>query len=100
MQYAFSEENGTTIVAFSGTLEFSNNEIFEKALEHLKAARPKKVAIDLRKVTGLDSVGLGLLYIAKEELDEIHCQLSLRGANGQVARLLNLSNARMSFTIE
>lgn len=100
MKYTSSESAGALIVNITGILDFSCNEEFEVMLDSLKASKPRKVVIDLSGVSSLDSVGLGLLFIAKEEFTDIQCQFSLRRPQGAVARLLNLSNARMTFSIE
>lgn len=100
MRFTTHEENGATIVSLTGSIEFSCNEEFEAMLDDLKAAKPKKVIMDLSGVTILDSVGLGLLFIAKDEFGEMECPFSLRRPQGAVARLLAISNARMTFIIE
>ena len=100
MKYNLTEAAGTFVVELSGAIDFSCNEEFEVLLETIKARRPQKVVFDLGGVSSLDSVGLGLLFIAREEFTEFNCPFSLRKAHGAVARLLALTNARMSFVID
>lgn len=100
MRFTITDENGATIVNLTGEVEFSCNEEFEVMLDDLKAAKPKKIVMDLSGVTALDSVGLGLLFIAKDEFAELNCPFALRRPQGAVARLLSISNARMTFVME
>ena len=69
-------------------------------LDTIKTRNPRKVVFDLGGVSSLDSVGLGLLFIAREEFTDIQCPFSLRKASGSVARLLALTNAKMSFVLD
>ena len=100
MKYNLVENGGDIVVELSGAIDFSCNEEFEVLLDVLKARSPTKIVFDLSHVVSLDSVGLGLFFIAREEFTEIHCPFSLRRATGSVARLLALTNARMSFVLD
>ena len=100
MKYGLNESNGTVIVELSGVIDFACNEEFEVLLDTIKARKPTRIVFDLSAVDSLDSVGLGLMYIAREDFEEIHCPFSLRRPSGPAARLLALTNSKMAFVIE
>ena len=100
MKYQLQEHGDKLVVELSGGIDFSCNEDFETMLEIIKSRNPKQITFDMKNVGSMDSVGLGLLYIAREEFDSISSKFSLRGANGAPARLLTLTRAKMAFTIE
>ena len=100
MKHQLLEHGDKTVVELSGSIDFSCNEEFETMLETIKGKNPKQVVFDLKGVSSMDSVGLGLLYIAREEFDGVCSRFALRGANGAPARLLALTRARMAFAFD
>lgn len=81
-----------------GQLDFSANDSFEHLLDGLKVDKPQRLVFDLTGLTSIDSVGLGLLYIASEDLAGV--PVVLRHPQGYVARLLDLTDAKKMFQIE
>jgi HptB-dependent secretion and biofilm anti anti-sigma factor len=95
------EDDGTQIIVrMTGQLNFSANESFETLVQDLVTKGRKRTVLDLAKVTHIDSVGLGLLYIAKEDLAAGGATLCLKSPQGMVMRLLELTDANKSFEIE
>ena len=100
MKYNLIDNGGEFKVELNGGIDFSCNEDFESMLDVIKARKPRRVVFDLGAVTSLDSVGLGLLFIAREEFNDVQCPFALSRASGSVARLLALTNAKMSFVMD
>lgn len=98
MKYTIDFENGIAVVALEGQLDFSANNSFEELLDALKQNSPSGIVFDMSALSSIDSVGLGLLYIAREDFSGI--QVSLRKPHGYVARLLDLTDAKKMFPIE
>ena len=99
MNYKVSESGGVATVFLDGALGFASNESFQALLKELSKSRPKKVAFNMSALSSIDSVGLGLLYIAKEDMDAISASFSLVSPRGAVARLLELTQAHETFEI-
>lgn len=99
MNYRITENGGVTRIALEGSLNFAANEEFQRLLQTLLAARPGQVVFDLSGLGGIDSVGLGLLYIAQEDLSAQGGRLVLASPRANVARLLDLTEAQQTFTI-
>ena len=99
MQYKISESGDAATVSLDGQLNFSCNEEFRNLLSSLQAIKLKNVIFNLSNLSGIDSVGLGLLYIAQEDLAESGMKLSLASPRNSVARLLELTDAAKMFSI-
>lgn len=99
MQYQTSESNGVLRVSLEGQLNFAANEEFQGLLDNLVKASPRQVILDMGRLTGIDSVGLGLLYIAQEDLSGVGAKLTLASPRDNVARLLELTEASKTFEI-
>ena len=99
MKYTVTDRNGVAEVHLEGQLNFGANENFHTLLDTLVGMKPQSVIFHLGKLTMVDSVGLGLLYIANEDLGAIKAQITLAGATDGVARLLELTEAHKIFTV-
>ncbi|CAA7614620.1 Anti-anti-sigma regulatory factor [Candidatus Terasakiella magnetica] len=95
----YSERNGETIVAFNGQLNFAANEEIQRVIEKLSDQKNRNVEFDLDGVSHIDSVGLGMLYIAQEELSARGSKLRLVRPRDGVNRLLQLTDAYRTFEI-
>jgi HptB-dependent secretion and biofilm anti anti-sigma factor len=98
MEYKVQNDGSTALVTLEGQLDFSANDTFEKLLDALKSNPPSTLVFDLTALSTIDSVGLGLLYIASEDLSGV--PVILRNPQGYVARLLDLTDAAKMFQIE
>ena len=99
LAYKIQENNGTIEVALEGQLNFSVNETFHTLIQRLVNDKPRQVVFNLSGLSNIDSVGLGLLYIAHEDLSGINSRLSLAAPRANVANLLAMTEARQTFEI-
>lgn len=99
MDYNISEANGITQVTLIGALNFAANEDFQVLLEKVIKGSPKRVVFNMAKLSSIDSVGLGLLYIAQEDLEAVKASLCLASPQDSVSRLLELTEANKTFEI-
>jgi anti-anti-sigma factor len=84
-------DGGKSVVECSGRLTFSNSTAFMRITEELKAADGKSWVLDLSRLEFIDSAGLGMLLMARDVLGDHKGRLTLKGAQGQVAKALNLA---------
>ena len=91
-------EDGTSgiHIRLSGDLDFSANAVFKTVILRLAQRKGTPVTIDLGSVTRIDSVGLGLLYIAKEESG---VKIRLKSPRPVVVKMLELTEADDDFDI-
>ncbi|BAE52157.1 STAS domain-containing protein [Paramagnetospirillum magneticum] len=99
MQYSIARNGQAVTVALQGQLNFAANDIFAGLLRDLDGVEAKQVVFDLSGLSHIDSVGLGLLYIAREDLDGVGAVMSLAKPQGGVKRLLELTEAGETFRI-
>jgi anti-sigma B factor antagonist len=99
MNYRISENNGAVNVTLEGALNFAANEEFQALLEKLVNMAPRHVTFNLAGLSGIDSVGLGLLHIAQEDLSGLKAKVSLAAPRESVSRLLELTEAHKTFEI-
>ncbi|WP_262695467.1 STAS domain-containing protein [Kordiimonas aquimaris] len=91
MEYRI-EKNDTDIrVLFSGGITFSENVSFRQVLKELSENDVSTCVFDLEGVDMVDSAGLGMFLIAKEQADTAGWKLSVTGAQGHVASMLKLT---------
>lgn len=99
MNYQFVEDGSGLCVKLNGELNFSASTEFKQIIDKLIALKGKPVAFDLANVTRIDSVGLGLLYIAKEELAGAGGKIRLKSPQTSVMKMLRLTEADADFDI-
>ncbi len=87
-------------VGLSGRLVFSENRAFRSVVEDLGDHHGKALVFNLSELEFIDSAGLGMLLIAKEEAERLSMPLTLRGAQGQVREMFEISCFNSILTIE
>lgn len=98
MNYHIEEDASGLCVRLSGDLNFSANTEFRAILDKLAAAHGRSVTFDLANVERIDSVGLGLLYIAKEEVQCLG-RIRLKSPQSGIMKMLELTEADGDFDI-
>lgn len=92
MEYRIKDEDGGKLnVVFTGDITFSENVSFRQLLKDLGDKNVSECVFDLSSVDMVDSAGLGMFLIAKEQADTAGWKLSVSGAQGHVASMLKLT---------
>lgn len=99
MKYDLDRSESEVTVALSGHLTYNCFPIFTGMLHELDGAVGTSVVFDLSDLSRLDSAGLGLLYVARQELGERGMIVSLASPHDDVRRLLDLTAADQCFEI-
>lgn len=100
MKYRVVAEAERAEAILSEDLSFSDHLAFQSATKELIAANRKHCVLDLSALVSVDSAGLGMFMIAHEECEKANHQLVLRGATGQVKRMLDLARFDTILRIE
>jgi anti-anti-sigma factor len=98
MNFQLDENAEGICVRLSGDLNFSANSDFRAVLDKLADADGRTVTFDLSNVARIDSVGLGLLYIAKEEM-AASGRIRLKSPQAGIMKMLELTEADGDFDI-
>jgi anti-sigma B factor antagonist len=97
MNFQYDEDASGITVRMTGDLNFAANSEFRQVLARLQAAKGRHVTFDLGGVPHIDSVGLGLLYIAKEEISG--SRIRLKSPQASIMKMLELTEAEADFDI-
>lgn len=102
MNISTSQSGGETVVTLAGRFTFSAHATFRDVLVgHVEAmSSGGRVTFDLAGVEFVDSAALGMLLLAREAARRRSGAITIRGASGQVRRMLDVSRFDTLFTIE
>jgi len=98
MQFTFNDGDGS--VSISGEFTFSDNVAFRDLTARLLQMPGPRIVIDVAQLAFIDSAGLGMLLIVRDEAEEVSRKLVLRGAQGQVQRMFAVTRFDTLFTVE
>lgn len=100
MRYRIEDTGTDLVVHLEGQLNFGADRVFQDLLAELAEHHGhRRVRLDLSELSHIDSVGLGLLYIAREDLDAVGIRLCLSHPRANVLRMLDLTEASETFEI-
>ena len=97
MQCTYTD--GDTTVSITGKLTFADRTLFREMLTRLMEAKVKSTVVNLSRLEMIDSAGLGMLLIARDESTKLQRSLVLSGPAGQVKRMFDLSKFETLFAI-
>lgn len=102
MEYSVSSADGITLFQLVGRFTFSDNQCFHELLEYVQKmdGKQKTIAIDFSRVEFIDSAGLGMLLLMRDECAARKLAVQLRGAQGQVKKMFDLSRFETLFDIQ
>jgi HptB-dependent secretion and biofilm anti anti-sigma factor len=87
-------------IAVGGELTFTDQGPFKEMITELFQAKGAAVVIDLSKLEMIDSAGLGMLLLAREEAKKSERKLILAHPTGQVKRMFGVTKFDKLFTVQ
>ncbi len=100
MNVSISHHDNVLTVRFDGAVDYTATGVMETLIGDLKSIKATKVVFDLTHVPRVDSVGLGFLHLANDEILAAGATMVLRGANVNVLRLFEITESNRSFEVE
>jgi len=91
MEYKITTKDNQAQVVFRGDITFSENVSFRQLLKDISEQSVTRCEFDLSGVDMVDSAGLGMFLIAREQADTAGWKLAVTGAQGHVASMLKLT---------
>ncbi len=82
---------GEYIIHLSGKMTFTDTSVFSHVLDVINQDGVRSVIIDLAGLEFIDSAGLGMFFIAKEDAETKQVALVLQGATGQIQKMFTIS---------
>jgi anti-anti-sigma factor len=98
MQIQIDRDSGH--IAVSGEFTFTDHGPFKQMITEMFAAKGKAIVIDLSKLEFIDSAGLGMLLLARDEAKKVNRELVLKRPGGQVKRMFGVTKFDQLFTVE
>ncbi|NYZ14787.1 STAS domain-containing protein [Azospirillum sp. RWY-5-1] len=100
MDYGIELKEQEAVVALRGRLTFNDHAKLRALIREMLQNPVKRQVLELGSLEFVDSAGIGMLLIAREEMGNADKKLVLRGAQGQVKRVLTVAQLGKIVTIE
>ncbi|CAO3448189.1 anti-sigma-factor antagonist [Azospirillum brasilense] len=100
MDYGIEDKEQETLVRLRGRLTFNDHAKLRALIREMLQNKARRQVLDLSTLEFVDSAGIGMLLIAREEMANADKQLVLRSAAGQVKRVLTVAQLNKIVTIE
>lgn len=100
MDYGIEDKEQETVVRLRGRLTFNDHAKLRALIREMLQTRAKRQVLDLSALEFVDSAGIGMLLIAREEMSNVDKLLVLRAAAGQVKRVLTVAQLNKIVAIE
>lgn len=98
MQVQFSEDKAQA--SLIGEFTFNDHGAFKDMVSALVQGSGSSITIDLSKLQFIDSAGLGMLLLVRDEATKRARKLILRSPTGQVKRMFGLTKFDALFAVE
>lgn len=99
MEYAISNQNQKLEVHLSGQLTFADHQKFKHIIEVMAAAKPEVLEMHFASVDFIDSAGLGMLLLLRDQCQNQNISLFLHSVRGQVEKIFIISRFDQLFTL-
>lgn len=86
--------------ALGGELVFGNHAEFREMVRRLVASDAQRLVVDFTDLEFIDSAGLGMLLLLRQEANLANRRVVLRNAQSQVKRMFEVSRFETLFTLE
>tara|TARA_R110000868_G_scaffold165328_6_gene398777 strand:- start:359492 stop:359797 length:306 start_codon:yes stop_codon:yes gene_type:complete len=100
LNYTTAQSGDTIKVDLVGRFTFGDHSSFRKLIEEIRGQSAETQILDLSGVEFIDSAGLGMLLLARDEGEKIRATVILKGAQGQVKRMLEVARFDTLFKLE
>lgn len=100
MEYGIEQRDRDETIRLRGRLTFNDHAKLRALIGELKQSKGQRQTLDLSSLEFVDSAGIGMLLIAREEMTSVNKTLVLRGAVGQVKRVLTVAQIGKLIPIE
>jgi anti-anti-sigma factor len=99
VEYRINDNGDVREVVMEGAFGFDDNSNVEKMVDVL-ATGGSKVRLNLSGLSKIDSAGLGMIVLIKDEVEAAGVGFSVSGASGQVKKMLEISRFDQLMTVE
>jgi len=83
----------------SGQFTFADTHNFKPILDLVSGGKVKTISFDFADVTFIDSAGMGMLLLLRDECQSRKIPLSIHSTQGQVQKIFHISKFDKLFSI-
>ena len=87
-------------IDLKGRFTFADYSTFREITQLFDTHSSRNCVFDLRDLEFIDSAGLGMLLIARDKMSANSGEVTLKGAQGQVRKMLDLGRLETLFKVE
>ncbi|EWY39820.1 anti-sigma factor antagonist [Skermanella stibiiresistens SB22] len=91
MDYRIETSDLEARIFISGRLTFNDHGKVRSMIQEMIHSRAERLILMIGGLEFVDSSGLGMILVAREEVAQVDKRLVLRGAQGQVKRVLSVA---------
>ena len=99
MDYTVINPTGDIQLLLSGQFTFSDNLKFKHILEMLSTPGVSSLTLDFGSIDFIDSAGLGMLLLLRDECQQRNISISIVSAQGQVHKIFLISKFDQLFSM-
>jgi len=100
LDYSISNESGECLVSMTGVFSFDDNPDIRKMIGEVESGSAVSCVIDMSGLSSIDSAGLGMILLINDAVKSSKKTMSIRGAQGQVQKMLDISKFSDIVSIE
>ena len=100
MEYSITNNSGACQAAMNGEFSFNDNPGVRKMIGELEKENATSCVLDMSGLNSIDSAGLGMILLINDAVKKSGKAMSIRGASGQVLKMLDISRFSDIVTIE
>jgi len=99
MEYQIDIQDNIFEAKLSEKITFSDLEGFREIIKRMVDSHSDNNIVDFSEVEFIDSAGLGMLLLARDEISKTSAKLTLKSPQGQVLRMFNVARFDQMFDI-
>lgn len=99
MDYTISTNANIASIQLSGQFTFSDTQNFKQILELVGGNHTKSISLNFENVTFIDSAGMGMLLLLRDECQANKINISIHSTHGQVEKIFYISKFDQLFSI-
>ncbi len=93
-----SVDGESLTISIEGRFDFSAHQAFRDSYEKVTPV-PGEILVDMKETSYLDSSALGMLLLLRDHSGGDSSQISLKGCNDDIRKILTISNFEQLFKI-
>lgn len=99
MEHSINISGAQVMVKLSGQLTFADAKKFKEILDLASDTQIKNISLDFASVTFIDSSGMGMLLLLRDECMNKSVNLNILAPQGQVEKIFKISKFYELFSI-